>query len=442
LSAPNSSPPAPGATGSIGVRGALGIGIGGIVGGGFFATFGLGVVGARGATFISFLVGGALALLTAYAYVHLTIRYPGPGGTVSFIRAAFGGSLFAASINRLLIFSYVALMAVYARALGGYSASYLQAGDPERLTRALAAGAIILLALVNLAGDSIMDVFSNIFNVSKLGALAIFIIGGFLLGTPSWDRLGPANWVPIDIIISSGMVVFLAYEGFELIANASGEIKEPSRTLPIAYYGSVCTAIVIYVLSVIVAIGHMPIPAMAAAETFALSATAERFMGPFGFGLMTFGAVTASASAINADIFGASKLPVLLAEGHEMLPTFGRRFHGRHAASMASIAMGAVLAVYFVNLEDLSAVTSGGFLIVFAAVNYANVRLAGETKSRRWISVVATLACMAALAVMLYDFASSPETRSSAYAVGVAVLLSVASVLVFRRLQRDEVPGP
>jgi L-asparagine transporter-like permease len=109
---------------------------------------------------------------------------------------------------------------------------------------------------------------------------------------------------------------------------------------------------------------------------------------------------------------------------------------------MASIAIGAVLAVYFVNLEDLSAVTSGGFLIVFAAVNYANVRLAGETKSRRWISVVATLACMAALAVMLYDFASSPETRSSAYAVGVAVLLSVASVLVFRRLQRNERPGP
>ncbi len=48
--------------GTIGVFGALSIGVGGIVGGGFFATFGITAAGARGGTPIAFLIGGALAL--------------------------------------------------------------------------------------------------------------------------------------------------------------------------------------------------------------------------------------------------------------------------------------------------------------------------------------------------------------------------------------------
>ena len=58
-----------GKTGSIGLIGALSIGVGGIVGGGFFATFGITVAGAKGATPISFLLTGAIALVTAYSCV-------------------------------------------------------------------------------------------------------------------------------------------------------------------------------------------------------------------------------------------------------------------------------------------------------------------------------------------------------------------------------------
>ena len=61
---------------SIGALGAIGIGIGAIVGGGFFATFGLTIAGAEGGTPIAFLLGGLIALLTAYSYVRLTLRYP------------------------------------------------------------------------------------------------------------------------------------------------------------------------------------------------------------------------------------------------------------------------------------------------------------------------------------------------------------------------------
>ena len=87
---------------SIGVVGALSIGIGAIVGGGFFATFGLTIEGAKGGTPVAFLISGLIALLTAYSYIPLTLRYRERGGTVAFIRNAFGRGLLAASSkNRL-----------------------------------------------------------------------------------------------------------------------------------------------------------------------------------------------------------------------------------------------------------------------------------------------------------------------------------------------------
>jgi hypothetical protein len=125
----------------------------------------------------------------------------------------------------------------------------------------------------------------------------------------------------------------------------------------------------------------------------------------------------------------------MLALSHEAAPTFTREYKGRYIVSMAVLAVGAILAVRFVDLHALSAATSGGFLIVFAAVNFVNVRLATETKSQPWISAVATLACLTALAVMLYDFASTPATRVSAYAVGGAVLLALVWAVGFRQAE-------
>lgn len=416
----------------IGVVGALSIGVGGIVGGGFFATFGLAVVGARGSTYLSFLLGGLLALLTAYSYVRLTLRYPGPAGTAGFVRRAFGRSLLPASINVLLIYSYIAIMAVYAHALASYAASYFPEEQRGFWLHLLASASIVLLGFVNFAGASLMAKFEDVFNVGKLGVLGLFIFAGFLLGRPEWSRLGASEWVGATRIVSSGIIVFLAYEGFELISNASARIRDPAVTLPIALYGSVIAAIVIYSLVVIVAIGHMPFDAIKQAQDFALSATAERFMGSFGFALLTAGAVLASASAINADFFGASKLPVMLSEHGEMPPQFSGVTAGKHLASTLFVGCLALAAVNFVELAALSAATSAGFLVVYAAVNLANVKLAAETKSNKWLALAAALVCVVAIAVTLYDFASEPASRISAVAMLAIVLLAIVSEKTFR----------
>ncbi|MGJ0505916.1 MAG: APC family permease [Methylocystis sp.] len=439
---PQSDPSfAPPAVRDIGPLKALSIGIGGIVGGGFFATFGLAVVGARGSTFLSFLLGGLVALLTAYSYVGLTRRYPDPAGTAGFVRRAFGLSLLPASVNVLLVYSYICVMAVYAHALGAYAASYFPAPERPFLTQVLASAAILLLGLINYAGAALMAKFEGVFNLGKLAALVLFIGAGLLLGSPDWSRLGMDNWESAPRIVSSGMMAFLAYEGFELISNASPHVRDPARTLPIAYYGSVGAAIVLYVLAIVVAIGHMPFAEMAEARNFALSATAERFLGPFGFALMTVAAVLASASAINADFFGASQLPAVLAEHGEAPLGFARFVAGRPLVSMVFVGAVALFAINMIDLAALSAATSGGFLLVFAAVNVANMRLSHETGGRKWVSLLGAAVCVVALGVTLYDFAIVPAMRLSAAAVVAILLLAVASEQAFRLLLPKQAAG-
>ena len=416
----------------IGVFGALSIGVGGIVGGGFFAAFGITVAGAKGGTPIAFLIGGAIALITAYSYIGLTLRYPGPGGTVKFITQAFGQGLAAASINVLLILSYVAIMSVYAYALAGYTLPYLPEAVRPLASHLIASAALIILGLVNFAGAALVEKSESFFNVGKLAVLALFIIAGLMMPGLDWNRLAPAAWAPPSAIVASGMIGFLAYEGFELIANASDQIVNPKRTLPIAFLGSVLIAIVIYALAFIVGIGHLPLTDLMNAKNFAISAVAGSFLGPFGFGVMAVGAVLASASAMNADYFGAAKLPPRLATINELPSAFHRSLHGQSVISLLVVGIMALLAVNFASVDAMSSATSGGFLLVYAAVNIAAVRQAPQTGTNPIIPGIAALLCVLALAITVWQFVADPATVSQAYAIGAIVIVSIAIEIIYR----------
>ena len=426
------SPPPP--ERDLGIVGALSIGIGGIVGGGIFATIGLAGAEAHGAAWLSFLLGGVLALLTAYAYVRLTLSFPGPGGTVTFITQAFGDGLLAAGLNTLLVFSYVMIMALYAMAFANYAQHFFPEATRAAWQPALASGVIVVLALVNLVGPRLVERSEGVLNLGKLLILAVFIVVGLGSSGLALERLGPADWVPVPQIVAGGMLVFLSYEGFELIANASDRIRQPERTLPWAYYGSVGVAIVLYVLLVAVTVGHLPFAEIARTQSYALAAAAESFMGKFGFNLLAFGAVLAAASAINADLFGASKLPVILAQEGQVPSRYAREVWHRYPAALALVAVWAVVITRLADLRAISAASSAGFLLVFAMVNLANAKLARQTGSRRWIGILGACACLAALAAMLAQMVRQPGGDNELWLIGAVAALPFAYQLVFRRL--------
>ncbi|HVN40615.1 MAG TPA: APC family permease [Myxococcota bacterium] len=418
----------------LGALGAFSIGIGGIVGGGIFATLGLAGSQARGATGLSFLVGGAVALLTAYSYVRLSLRYPGPGGTVTFLNRAFGTGLFTAWLDTLLVVAYVVIMALYAGAFASYVVMLLPASARDVSHPWLAPGIVALLGLVNLLAPQWIERSEGFFNAGKLGILLLFVIAGLASRSQSFERLGPASWVPVEDILASGMLIFLSYEGFELIANASDRVRDPERALPLAYYGSIVAAVLLYVLIATVAIGHLSFEALSAAQDHSVAAAAEIFLGRGGFVLMGVGAILATVSAINADFFGAGKLPVMLATEGQLPARYARKRWGRHPAALGLLALLAAAIARYADLHAISSSASAAFLLVFAMVNAGNAKLAAHTGSRAWISVAGAAACLAALALLVVHGVHRGHPRSLELMAAVT-LAPLVYQLVFRAMR-------
>ena len=417
----------------LGFLDAFSIGIGGIVGGGIFATLGIATVESRGATFISFLIGGVVALLTAYSYVKLSVAFPSKGGTVTFINKAFGPGMFSGSLNTLLVMSYVVLLAVYAYAFANYAAAtFFAKEDFDFWHRVLLTGVMIVLALVNFAGPSLVEKSEGFFNFSKLLILLAFVVVGLAAAGLTFDRLGPSDWVPLPRMVAAGMLVFLSYEGFELIANVSDQVKNRERNLPLAYYGSVATAMVFYTLIIIVVLGHMTFEGVEGAKGYTLSAAAEIFMGRFGFVLLAIGAILATASAINAGLFGASKLPLMLAQAHEAQAVYETEVKGRYPVGLFVITVLVLLIANFVNLHSLSAATSTGFILVFLMVNVASARLAGATGAKKWVCVTGAAVCTVALLILFVETAKDPENRRDLWFIGGLMALPVVYQILYR----------
>jgi hypothetical protein len=425
-----------GGSGAIGFLGAFSIGIGGIIGGGIFATLGLATVESRGATFISFLIGGLVALLTAYSYVKLSLAYPSKGGTVTFLNKAFGPGFLTGSLNVLLVMSYAVLLSVYAYAFANYAAAtFFPRGDYALWHRVLVSAVVVALAFVNFTGPALVERSEGFFNLSKLLILFVFVVFGLFAGGLTLTRMAPSDWVPAPGIVAAGMLVFLSYEGFELIANVSDQVRDRERNLPLAYYGSVGTALVFYVLIIVVVLGHMTFGAVTASRDYTLSAAAELFMGRPGFVLLAVGAMLATASAINAGLFGASKLPVMLAMTKEAPPVYLWEYRGRRPVGLIVISVLVLLIANFLDLHSLSAAASTGFIVIFLMVNIAGAKLAHETGGSRRASLTAAAVCLVALAVMLAETSRSPANRKDIWFIAGLMVLPFAYQTVFRGIR-------
>jgi len=236
-------------TRNVSLLGAVSIGIGGMVGGGIFAVLGEAVSFAHGATMIAFLLAGIVALLTAYSYAKLSVFYQSRGGTVIFVDHAFGYNLLSGSLNLLLWLSYLVTISLYAVAFASYGETFFTHNHTPWLHHLLITASILLPAGINLISASFVSKSESFIVVIKIVLLILIIVSGFSF--VEVDRLSPHEWGTSLSIFVAGMVIFVAYEGFELIANASEDIIDPESNLPRAFYLSVILVIMLYILIVL-----------------------------------------------------------------------------------------------------------------------------------------------------------------------------------------------
>ncbi len=394
---------------AISTVGAMAIGVGGMVGGGIFAVLGLAVELAHGGTPVAFLIAGLVALLTASSYVHLSVAYPSQGGTVTFLDRAFGPGLLTGSMNVLLWLSYIVMLSLYSFAFGSYGATFLPEAWLPLSKHALITVSVLSLTGLNMLSAGWVGRAETWIVAVKVTILLVFAGVGLAGVRPA--RLTVSSWSdPLQLVVG-GMIIFLAYEGFELIANAAGDVRRPERSLPRATYGAVGFVIALYVLIAAVAVGNLPVAKIVAAKDYALAEAARPFMGHAGFALIAVAAMLSTASAINATLYGAARLAYVIAKDGELPKVLDRKVWNEPLEGLLITAGATLVVANVLDLSSISTTGSAGFLLVFAAVNAAAYVHAGRNGGRRWLPALGAVACTAALVALVWHTAAASPWR-------------------------------
>lgn len=382
---------------------AVSIGIGGMVGGGIFAVLGLAVSLAKGGTPLAFLLAGILAHLTAYSYSKLSKKYPDTGGTVRFVNEGFGRNVFSGSINNLLWVSYIIMLSLYASAFGSYAPNLIPITGDSSVDFHIYASAIILLAtIINYYSVKIVSEIESWAVIIKLVILLAFVGVGIygLFGNPNVTQLDLANWESPLTILAGGMVIFVAYEGFELIANAAPNIKNPEKNIHRAYLISITFVVALYIVIAIVTVGSLPFKQIAGAQDYVLAEAAKPMLGKAGFAVITVAAMISTFSAINASLYGGSMVNYEIAEDDELPHHFLSKLWGQPIGLIITSVF-TLLLVNLLDLESISTAGSVGFILIFAVINMTGIRLYKEIDGVKWIPTVGFVLCTIALVVLI-----------------------------------------
>lgn len=390
--------------------GAVAIGIGGMIGAGIFSILGVAAQISGNLMYLAFLLSGIVALLNTYSFAKLGSTYPTAGGPVEFLIHGFGDNLISGGFNILLWIGYVFALALYASAFGGYAYSLLTAGASHIWINFFATAIIIIFTAINAVGSKAVGGSEKIIVAIKVLILLLFIGSGLFFIQP---KLLHINWQnnQISNLIYGAALIFLAYEGFGLITNSAADMNNPKKTLPKALYLSVLITIAIYIAVSLTVVGNISIAKIIAAKEYALAEAARPFLGSIGFKIIALAALFSTSSAINATLYGGANVSYIMSKEGE-LPAFFERKAWRD--SKEGLYITSALVILFVNVFQLGSIAmfgSASFLIIYAAVNMAHLKIYKKTNSKPLIIWLAILGCLFSLVMLvIYEIHHSPAT--------------------------------
>jgi amino acid transporter len=368
------------------------IGVGAMIGAGIFVLTGIAAGVAGPALLVVFLLNGVIALMTAMAYAELGSAIHGAGGGYLWIKRALPDPSGFLS-GWVDWFAHAVACSLYALGFGAYFVEVLEvAGLPEVHTPLLefdkwvAVGACALFGIINYRGASETGRAGNFVTIGKIIVLGIFIVAGlWTMGKrPDWqDAFVPFMTDGWGGVFAAMGLTFIAFEGYEIIAQASEEVRDPKRNIPRAVFIALAIVIPIYLLVAWVAVGAViPPDGMAVTDYLyeeqevALVAAAEQFFAG-GALVILVGGLLSTLSALNATVYSSSRVAFAMARDGS-LPDVMARVHPTratpHIAIITSVVLIAGMALSL-PIEEVAAACGLMFLLLFAGVNVAVIRL-------------------------------------------------------------------
>ncbi len=403
--------------GKLGLREAMAMAIGGMIGGGIFSVLGVTVSVAGHLAALSFLFGGAVAMLSARSYARLALASGRSGGAFVYLREA-GHPTAGAWVAWLLVVGYVFTLAIYAFTFGHYLGHFL--GVPDVAVRLASISVLVVFLLVNLRSVSASGLTEDIVVAGKLlvlGGVAAFGLAEFDL-----DRLEPLDNEGAAGVFLGAAVIFVAYEGFQLLSYDYAEIDRPRVNLPRALYSSVAIVALTYVVVTVGSQMLVPDRTIIEQKEVVFAIAGEQALGAAGLWAATVAALLSTGSAVNATLFATARLTRDVSGAGEFPERLGRERHGIPAQAMFWLAAAGAA---FSLLPGITAIVSFGsftFLIVFAIVNLLHARRTAKPGWDRGLAWAGVAGCsLAAVALLWFTAEDSPATLASIVAIAAAI---------------------
>jgi APA family basic amino acid/polyamine antiporter len=362
------------------------LGVGAIVGTGILTLIGVGAGKAGPAVILSFAIAGIICACAALAYAEVATMIPASGSAYTYSYVVFG-ELIAWMIGVALILEYTLVVSAVAVGWSGYAAGFLKSiglGLPDALIQGPELHGIVnlpaifiiwVVAGLLIAGTRESATINAILVVIKMLALALFIA----VALPVFNAEHFHPFMPYGFpktgssgnevgVMAAAAIIFFAFYGFDAIATAAEEAKDPSRDLAIGIVGSMVVCVAIYMLVAAAAIGAVAYTGFAnSAEPLALIL---RDIGqPWAARVLGVSAVVALPTVILAFFYGQSRIFFTVARDG-LLPSSLARVSRRGTPVRITIFTAVVTSVFagLIPLASIAALANAGTLAAFIAV--------------------------------------------------------------------------
>ncbi len=404
------------------------LGVGAIVGTGILTLIGVGAGKAGPAVILSFAIAGLICACAALAYAEVATMIPASGSAYTYSYVVFG-ELLAWMIGVALILEYSLVVSAVAVGWSGYAAGFLQSvgmGLPAALINGPELGGVInlpaifiivVVAGLLLAGTRESATLNAILVVIKLAALALFIA----VALPVFDSAHFQPFMPNGFprtgppgsevgVMAAAAIIFFAFYGFDAIATAAEEAKNPDRDLAIGIVGSMILCVIIYMVVAAAAIGAVATTRFAdSPEPLALilreinQGWAARILGA--------SAVIALPTVILAFFYGQSRIFFTVARDG-LLPSSLARVSSRGTPVRITIFTAIIVSIIagLVPLADIAALANAGTLVAFVAVCAAMLvlRVREPNRERKFTTPLPWVIGIGGILGCLYLFISLP----------------------------------
>lgn len=418
----------------IGFWSAVSLGVGTMIGAGIFALLGEAGAIAGSAVYLSFIIGGVIALFSGYSLGKLGARYPSAGGIVEYLAQGYGVGLVTGSMSIMLYIAAVVSLSLIAKTFGSYAASLVPGSAPTWLPQLFSTGIVVAFVLINLRGARDVVVWERIIVAVKFLVLVGLAVAGIFYLKPA--LLSPSLYPPTSDIFFSLAITFFAYEGFRVITNAAEDMPEPQKTLPRAMMTAILLVMLLYIAVSFAVFGNLPSAQVIAAKDYALAEAALPVFGQIGFTVVAITALISTASSINANLYAVTNVTYQLAKDGELPQAFGKAIAHSHEGLVISALFIIVLSLLF-DISEVAAIGSISILFVHAMTHLGHLKIISETGASRVLVVLAALVTtLAMLLAIIYEARQSPHII---YLLLIFVALAVGMELILQRVLKREV---